>query len=799
MNNSDSPNDDRSALTEEVARLRGELARIKVGRVWRHGMHLQRLFSLIAQPRLMIGRRVSFRPLLNVEQGEHEQHRQTFRLFGIDPQLSVQTHSRLPLPPGQYELQLEIFAHPDGWPSEMDLYADTGSGFTENERIKLSLRQDKRGRYFGRFALPWVTENLRLDPTEQEGVMVLGRGAIRQLSRLEYYARALYALIQESQKTGIATRTIVGGGLRRWKSGGIKAVAARLRQQSSGTSSSYANWIARYDTLTPAKINQLRASVASLPERPLIAVLMPVYNTPEHLLREAIESVRDQVYDNWELCIADDFSSEPNVRRILDEYTHLDARIRVVYRNENGHISSASNSALELVTAEWVALLDHDDVLRPHALAEVALELAAHPDAQLIYSDEDKITLGGERFDPNFKPDFSRELFRAQNYLNHLTVHRTANIRDVGGWRTGFEGSQDYDLNLRVFEKVGASAIRHIPKVLYHWRAVPGSTALAQGQKSYAFSAGFRALEEHVQRLGLAANVRAVDDLPFYRLRFAVPTPAPSVTLVIPTRDGLDVLRRAVESIIERTDYPSYDILVVDNGSVLPDTKEYLAGINDLPNVTVIPYDRPFNYSEINNFAVQQASGDIIGLVNNDVEVIGREWLSEMVSWSIQTSVGCVGAKLFYPNNTIQHAGVVLGVGGIANHAFLGESRNSTGYFGRSSVHCNVSAVTAACLVVRKDVFLSLGGLDPGLPVAFNDVDFCLRVREAGFVNVWTPFAELYHHESRSRGKDDTPEKQERFAAEIAYMVRRWGKLLENDPYYSPNFSKAMPAYSFQS
>ena len=578
------------------------------------------------------------------------------------------------------------------------------------------------------------------------------------------------------------------------------------RHDDRAGNGSYSRWIRLYDTLTPERLAAMRAEAEALPCKPLISVVMPVYNTPEKLLREAIESVRAQAYPHWEFCIADDASTASHVRRILNEYARADRRIKVVFREENGHISRASNSALELASGEWIALLDHDDVLRPHALLEVARTINRHPDAELIYSDEDKIDEVGRRFDAFFKPDFSLEMFRSQNYLNHLTVHRTANVRTVGGWRTGFEGSQDYDLNLRIIERIEPHHIRHIPRILYHWRAVSGSTAAGGSEKSYAWEAGRRALEAHVERIGLAASIEEVGGTPFYRLRLSVPPPEPLVSLIVPTRDGLKFLRGCIESIREKTTYANYEIIVVDNGSTDPETLKYLKTISRRRNTRVLRYDAPFNFSAINNFAVGKAKGSVIGLVNNDIEVISPEWLTEMVSWALQPGVGCVGAKLLYADGKIQHGGVVLGVQGVANHSHKHLDRHAPGYFGRMKVIHNISAVTAACLLVRREIYDEVGGLnETDLKVAFNDVDFCLKVREAGYRNVWTPYAELYHLESVSRGAEDDPVKMARFLSEIAYMQRSWGAALVTDPFYSPSltieredFSLAFPPRSPQ-
>ncbi len=526
---------------------------------------------------------------------------------------------------------------------------------------------------------------------------------------------------------------------------------------------------------------------------------MPTYNTPAPLLCEAIDSVLSQIYPHWQLCIADDASTAPHVREILTEYAQGDSRIRLVLREENGHISAATNSAFGTAEGDWIALLDHDDILRPHALAEVALEIERHPDAELIYSDEDKLDMRGRRYDAYFKPDFSRELFRSQNYLNHLTVHRAANIRAVGGWRKGFEGSQDYDINLRILERIDQCRIRHIPKILYHWRAVEGSTATAGGEKNYAYDAGLRALREHAERLKLPAVVEPAPDTPFYRMHFSVPRPAPLVSLIIPTRDKVELLRGCIDSIRRKTTYAAYEIIVVDNGSVEPATLAYFEEIARLDNVRILSWDKPFNYSAINNHAVSEANGEIVGLVNNDIEVISPDWLTEMVSWAAQEDIGCVGAKLYYADDTVQHAGVVLGIGGVAGHSHKHYPRVHRGYFSRLKVLQNLSAVTAACLIVRKDVYESVGGLNEvDLTVAFNDVDFCLRVREAGYANVWTPYAELYHLESVSRGVEDSVEKQERFRKEVNFMMNRWGSALTTDPAYSANLTLLREDFSLR-
>lgn len=583
-----------------------------------------------------------------------------------------------------------------------------------------------------------------------------------------------------------------------YRKSGLRSVLRLLHSKRSRLFAplTYRDWIASDEVDLPQRVADLQRWLCAHPSKPLISVIMPVYNTHRKWLVEAIGSIRDQTYQNWELCIADDASTEAHVREVLLEQARADPRIKVKFRKSNGHISTATNSAFKLAKGEWIALIDHDDLLRPHALAEVAREIISHPKAEIIYSDEDKIRVSGRRFDPYFKPEFSLELLRSQNFLNHLTVHRAANIRKVGGWRVGFEGSQDYDLSLRIIEKIDHEQIRHIPKVLYHWRAGQGSTALSADEKNYALDAGRRALQEHVERLSLKADIDFASGTPFYRVRFYLPDPAPLVSLIIPTRDNARLLRRCISSIQERTTYKNYEIIIVDNGSSDPETLTYLQEISSARNVKVIVLDIPFNYSRLNNLAVERCDGEFLALINDDIEVISPDWLSEMVSWAAQEKVGCVGAKLYYEDGRIQHAGVITGLGGVAGHSHKYFSRDAPGYFFRLKVVQNVSAVTGACLVVRKSVYEQIGGLEEKhLPVAFNDVDFCLKVREAGYRNVWTPYAELYHLESVSRGGENSPEKQRRFRSEVEYMNGRW--TLSPDPFYSPNLTLIREDFSF--
>lgn len=548
-------------------------------------------------------------------------------------------------------------------------------------------------------------------------------------------------------------------------------------------------WARRYERLSAEDIREIRAASERLAYQPLISVLMPVYNTDQRWLRAAIQSVRDQLYPNWELCIADDASTDSRVGKVLRDFQAKDPRITVEFRRVNGHISAASNSALRLATGEFVALVDHDDVLPKHALLAVVHELNRCPDADVIYSDEDLIDESDRRFDPYFKPDFSVELFRGQNLISHLGVYRTALVRQVGGFQEGLEGSQDYDLAWRVVEQSDPRRIRHIPHILYHWRAIQGSAALGPHEKVYAHGAARRVIEDHLARTGVQATCEPAPKAPYHhRLRYALPQPPPHVTIIIPTRDQGSLLSRCVSSVIHRSTYPDYDIVIVDNGSTDPQTCAYVEHLRADPRVSILRIDEPFNFSRLNNRAAAGARGALLCFLNNDIEVISPDWLEEMVSLACQDGMGAVGAMLYYPDNTIQHAGVILGLGGVASHAHRGLVRTSAGDHGRAALTQAMSAVTAACMVVRKAAFDEVGGFDEALTVAYNDVDLCLRLGARGLRNVWTPFAELYHFESVSRG-DDISSGRPGFLAESKLMHERWGESLRADPYFNPNLS----------
>ncbi len=476
------------------------------------------------------------------------------------------------------------------------------------------------------------------------------------------------------------------------------------------------------------------------------------------------------------------------MRNVLEEYAARDARIKVAWREKNGHISAASNTALALASGEYVALLDHDDVVAPDALYWIAKEINDHPDTALLYSDEDKLDFDAVRILPYFKSDWNYDLFLSHNLITHLGVYRADVVRAIGGFRTGFEGAQDYDLALRFIERIAPRQIRHIPRVLYHWRMLRGSTAIGAGEKDYAAERARLAIEEHLQRTGIPASVETIPDMAVQRVRYRLPDPAPLASIIIPTRNGQKLVRQCIESIRAKTTYAPYEIVLVDNGSDDAAAIAYFRSLQDAGTVRLLADPRPFNFSRLNNEAAREARGDYLVFLNNDIEVITPDWLSEMVSHAQRPEIGAVGARLWYPNNTIQHAGLVL-VAGLAAHAHHGRKRGDHGYFSRASLIQSLSAVTAACLCVRRAVLDEVGGFDEALAVAFNDVDLCLRIQAAGYRNLYTPYAELYHHESASRGYEDTPEKMARFQKEADILRGRWMPVLMNDPYYNPNLT----------
>jgi glycosyltransferase involved in cell wall biosynthesis len=554
---------------------------------------------------------------------------------------------------------------------------------------------------------------------------------------------------------------------------------------------SYARWVALHDTLDDADRAAIAAHIGQFASRPRISVVMPVFNPRAAHLRDAIASVRAQLYPDWELCIADDASTDPEIPALLNEAAEAEPRLRLVRRAVNGGIVAASNAAAALATGDYVALMDHDDVLAGHALYEVAALLQNAPDADLIYSDEDQIDANGARAMPYFKPDWNIDLMLGHNLVSHLGVYRRDLLARVGFMRDGFDGSQDYDLALRVADATTPDRIRHIPSILYHWRQDAGS--FSKSRLDDCVGAARRAISAHLERTGQAgAVVGPVPQVPAWsRVRYPVPDPPPLVSVLVPTRNGAGLLRRCAEGVLHGTDYLDIELIVIDNGSTDADALALLAALREDARVRVLTVPGAFNFSALNNRAALAARGEFLVLLNNDVEVPHRDWLGELVSQASRPGIGAVGARLLYPDRTVQHAGVVLGVGGVANHFSIHEPADSPGYFGAPVLVREVGAVTAACLAVRAAHWHAVGGMDEEfLPVAFNDVDFCLKLRRRGLRNLYTPFAELIHHESATRGDDLAPEHHGRFARECRTMRERWGGELDTDPFYNPNFSR---------
>lgn len=558
---------------------------------------------------------------------------------------------------------------------------------------------------------------------------------------------------------------------------------------------SYSLWQQKYMPRL-CDLQKLAETIDLMAHKPLISVVMPVYNPPESFLRAAIDSVIEQIYPHWELCIADDASTAPYVHPLLEHYQAQDNRIKVVFRTRNGHISHCSNSALELATGEFVALLDHDDLLTPDALYEVALLINRQTQVDLIYSDEDKINEQDELQDPYFKPNWCPDSILSRMYICHLGVYRRSVLEAIGGFRPGYEGSQDYDLVLRFTEQT--DRIFHIPKILYHWRIIPASAASTTEAKPYAHQAAKKALTEALQRRGTPGKLMDSPTCPgHYIVRYQIED-YKLVSIIIPTKDLSQILNQCLESIFKLTTYPNYEVIVIDNGSVEKETVDVIQRwTKKQPHrFKCYPLDIPFNYSKLNNYAVTQAKGEFLLFLNNDTEVLTADWIDAMVEQAQRPSIGAVGVQLLYPDNTLQHAGVVAGIGGVAGHSHRYLAGDEPGYFNQIQTVNNYSASTAACLMCRRDAFTAVGGFEERLAVAFNDVDFCFKLLEKGYRNIYLPHVKLYHYESKSRGYENTPEKQARFEQEITYMQLRWRSLIENDPCYNPNLSKLREDYS---
>ena len=596
-------------------------------------------------------------------------------------------------------------------------------------------------------------------------------------------------------------------GYRYLKRHGLKQFLIRLIERFQSQDIDYETWFG----LTKVPEGELERQKSVVFEKPVkISIVVPLYQTPERFLREMIESVCNQTYGNWELCLADASpladgdktlgegrkeSRTTKLTGIVKEYMEKDDRIRYRILEKNGGISENTNEAIKMATGDFVGLLDHDDLLERDALYEIMEKIAKNDETDVVYTDEDKINRKGTKhLIPNMKPDFNLDLLRSNNYICHFLVARKSIIDQVGGFRKEFDGAQDYDFTFRCTE--AARVVAHVPRVLYHWRTHSGSTSDNPDSKMYAFDAGKRAVEAHLARMKVEAKVEETDDLGYYRIRYQLKE-TPMVSILIPNKDQKESLQKCLQSIWEKTEYENYEILIVENNSTKEETFAYYKEIDKKNRVRVLYWDREFNYSAINNFAAREAKGEYLLLLNNDTEVITKGWIKELLSNCARKEVGMVGAKLYFPDNTIQSAGTIIGLGGLADHAFVNMSRKRAGYMHRASIQMNLSGVTAACAMVKRSVYEEVGGLEEKLSVAFNDVDLGLKIVTAGYLIVYDPFVELYHYESRSRGVDD--EKRERHKKEVQYAQEKWKDFLEaGDPCYSPNLTLSKHNFSLR-
>ena len=575
------------------------------------------------------------------------------------------------------------------------------------------------------------------------------------------------------------------------KKHGLKALFLKSKHKLQGLDNDY-DYKEWYDLTKPDQEELNRQKQEKLPSSPLFSVVIPAYKTPEKYLREMMDSLLAQTYENWEVCVADGSpqGEGAGAARVMSWYQKRDRRFRYENLGGNRGIAGNTNAAIQMARGDYIILADHDDTLPEHALYEVAAAVNAHPECDLIYSDEDKLDMdGGALFDPHFKPDFNPDLLTSVNYICHLLTVKRELLERAGGFRQEFDGAQDYDFIFRCTE--AAEGIYHIPKVLYHWRCHQGSTASNPESKLYAFEAGSRAIMAHYERCGIEAEkVEKGVDYGIYHTFFRIKG-EPLVSVIIPNKDHVKDLDLCIRSILERAVYKNLEFIIIENNSREKETFSYYKAIKkEFPQVRIVTWDREFNYSAINNFGASYAEGEYLLFLNNDTEVIEPRLFEELLGFCQREDVGAVGARLLYQDDTIQHAGVVVGVGGIAGHTFIGLHQAENSYFHRAMCAQDYSAVTAACMMTKKSVFQRAGGFTEELAVAFNDIDYCMKVRRLGLLVVYAPYALMYHYESKSRGLEDTPEKVARFNREIAVFARRWPDILaKGDPYYNPNLT----------
>ena len=580
---------------------------------------------------------------------------------------------------------------------------------------------------------------------------------------------------------------------------GVKEFLIRLSDRIEPEEVPYGPWFEQ-NRATEEQLERQRRKVWSDPV--IISIAVPLYRTPEQYLREMIESVQAQTYPHWELCLAVGSPEDKALVQLVQNYAAQDKRIKVQILKKNEGIAGNTNAALAMAEGTYIGLLDHDDLLAPDALYEVALAIQSTQKEKgcsqdLLYTDEDKVSADlKEHFQPNLKPDFSPDLLRSNNYICHFLVAARTLVEQVGGFQSEYDGAQDHDFILRCSEQ--ANEICHIPKILYHWRTHAQSTADNPISKQYAYEAGRRAIEAHLERCQLKGEVQRKKEFGFYRVKYAVEG-SPLVSIIIPNKDETETLKTCIDSILEKSSYRNFEIIVVENNSTTQEIFDYYKEIDGRNGVHVVYWDREFNYSAINNFGISHAKGDYFICLNNDMEIISEDWIEELLGHCQRPDTGIAGARLYYPDDTVQHAGIIVGLGGIAGSLLVGLKRGHTGYMHREALQQDLSAVTAACMMVTREAYEAVGGFEEKLAVAFNDVDFCLKVREKGYLVVYDPYVELYHYESKTRGAEDTKEKVRRFQSEIEYMRTRWIKIIKDgDPYYNKNFSLKKWNYSLK-
>lgn len=584
-------------------------------------------------------------------------------------------------------------------------------------------------------------------------------------------------------------------GLRYLKHYGVKEFWVRLHERFEPEEVPYGPW---YEQYIPTREELEKQRKKKWNYGPKISIIVPAYKTPEAFLRQMMDSLLAQTYANWELCIANASPEDASMEYVLKEYAKKDSRILWKKLEENKGIAENTNEAFAMATGAFMGLLDHDDLLAPNALYEVAKALETEPDIDVLYTDEDKVRGDEvlEHFQPHLKPDFNIDLLRSNNYICHFFVVRKSLLEKTGGFRREYDGAQDYDFIFRCTQAAGK--IHHIPEILYHWRTHQSSTADNPESKLYAFEAGKRAIEENLRQNGLIGEVSHTKDYGFYRVKYTVQG-EPLVSIIIPNKDAKEDLEKCIQSILEKSSYTNYEILIVENNSTGEEIFSYYKELSENSRIRLLRWKREFNYSAINNYGAKKAKGDYLLFLNNDTEVISPDWIEEMLGFCQRPDTGIVGARLYFGNNTVQHAGTVIGIGGIAGHMFTDMPRERSGYMHKAAIIQDLSAVTAACMMVKRQVFDEVQGFEEQLSVAFNDVDFCLRVREKQYLVVYDPYVELYHYESKSRGAEDSKEKVRRFQSEIEFMRCRWETLLKKgDPYYNKNLSLVKWNYSLK-